>query len=80
MTSQTYKMRKYANSLRAANRRLTELSVTMRDDGFPLLASDVYKLASKAGTMGLAMSCAADHVRDKRGRRAIAKAARPVTA
>lgn len=67
MTSRTHKLRSYAARLRTENRRLTALSVAMRDGGFPLLASDVYKLAAKAGTFALALSHTADQVRDKRG-------------
>lgn len=62
VSSRTHKLRSYAARLRTENRRLTELSVAMRDGGYPLLAADVYKLAAKAGTLGLAMSCTADHL------------------
>ena len=67
MSSRTHKLRSYAARLRTENRRLTELTQAMRDGGYPLLAADVYQLAVKAGTLGLAMSCTADHLRDARG-------------
>jgi hypothetical protein len=67
MSSRSHKLRSYASRLRTENRRLTELSVAMREGGFPLIASDIYKLAVKAGTFALALSHTADVVRDPRG-------------